>query len=65
MVIETGLLDFHKMSATVMKIYYTKQKPSLVHYRKFKNFCNNSFIKDTLNYFCQSCAINKMFRLKY
>ena len=45
-VIETGLSDFHKMSATVMKMYYTKQKSSIVHYRKFKNFCNNSFIKD-------------------
>ena len=22
-------------------------KPSIVHYRKFKNFCNDSFIKDT------------------
>ena len=47
MVLETGLSDFHKMSATVMKMYYTKQKPSIVHYRKFKNFCNDSFIKDT------------------
>ena len=47
MVFETGLSDFHKMSATVMKMYYTKQKPSIVHYRKFKNFCNDSFIKDT------------------
>ena len=45
-VIETGLSDFHKMSATVMKMYYTKQKPSIVRYRKFKNFCNDSFIKD-------------------
>ena len=43
---ETGLSDFHKMSATVMKMYYTKQKLSVVHYRKFKNFCNDSFIKD-------------------
>ena len=34
------------MSATVMKIYYTKQKPSIVRYCKFKNFCNDSFIKD-------------------
>ena len=47
MVFETGLSDFHKMSATVMKMYYTKQKPSIVHYRKFKNFCKDSFIKDT------------------
>ena len=29
-----------------MKMYYTKQKSSMVHYRKFKNFCNDSFIKD-------------------
>ena len=35
------------MSATVMKLCYTKQKPSIVHYRKSKNFCNDSFIKDT------------------
>ena len=46
-VFETGLSDFHKMSVTVMKMYYAKQKPYLVHYRKFKNFCNDSFIKDT------------------
>ena len=32
-VIETGLPDFHKMSATVMKMYYTKQKTSIVRYR--------------------------------
>ena len=44
--IETCLSDFHKMSAAVMKIYYTKQKPSIVCYHKFINFCNNSFIKD-------------------
>ena len=47
MVFETGLSDFHKICATVMKMYYTKQKPSIVHYRKFKNFCSDSFIKDT------------------
>ena len=47
MTFETGLSDFHKMSATVMKMYYTKQKPSILHYRKFKNFCNDSLMKDT------------------
>ena len=36
-VFETGLSDFHKMSVTVMKMYYAKQKPSIVHYRKFKH----------------------------
>ena len=45
-VIETGLSDFHKMCITVMKIYYSKQKPFIIHYRKFKGFNNDSFIKD-------------------
>ena len=47
MVFETGLSDFHKMCAAVMKMYYTKQKPSIVHNRKFKKVFNDSFIKDT------------------
>ena len=46
MVIETGLSDFHKMCITVMKMYYSKQKPTIIHYRKFKDFNNNAFIKD-------------------
>ena len=46
LVIETGLSAFHKMSATVMKMYCTKQKPSMVRYRKFNKFCNDSFMKD-------------------
>ena len=29
-VFETGLSDFHKMSVTIMKMYYAKQKPSIV-----------------------------------
>ena len=29
-----------------MKMYYSKQKPTIVHYRKFKDFNNDSFIKD-------------------
>ena len=29
-----------------MKMYYSKQKPSIIHYRKFKDFNNDSFIKD-------------------
>ena len=38
MVIETGLPDFHKMCITVMKMYYSKQKPTIIHYGKFKDF---------------------------
>ena len=46
MVIETGLSDFHKMCTTVMKMYHSKQKPSIIHYRKFKDFNNDAFKKD-------------------
>ena len=46
MVIETGLSDFHKMCITVMKMYYSKQKPTIIHYRKFKDFSNDLFMKD-------------------
>ena len=46
MVIETGLSDFHKICITVMKMCYSKQKPSIIHYRKFKDFNNDDFIKD-------------------
>ena len=46
MVIETGLSDFHKMCITVMKMYYSKQEPTIIHYRKLKGFNNDSFIKD-------------------
>ena len=31
-VIETGLSDFHKMSLTVMKVFYNKQKPKIIQY---------------------------------
>ena len=44
--IEAGLSDFHKMSAAVMKMYCTKKKPFVVRYCKFKDFCNDPFIKD-------------------
>ena len=31
MVIETGLSDFHKMCITLMKMYHSKEKPSIMH----------------------------------
>ena len=43
------------MSATVRKMCYNKQKPSIVHYRKFKIFCNDLFIKDTELLFSKPC----------
>ena len=64
MIIENGLSDFHEMKATVLKMYYTKQNPSIVQYRKFKNFGNDSFMKDMELLLSKLCN-QQMFRLKY
>ena len=46
MVTETGLSDFQKMCITVMTMYYSKHKPSIIHYCTFKDFNNDAFIKN-------------------
>ena len=46
MTIETGLSDFHKMTISVMKIFYKKQRPNIIRYRNYKNFNNELFISD-------------------
>ena len=46
MTLETGLSDFHKMTISVMKIFYKKQKPNIIRYRNYKNFNNELFIND-------------------
>ena len=48
MTMETGILDFHKMVIIVLKIFYEKQKPKIIHYRDFKIFNANLF-KEVLN----------------
>ena len=45
MVVETEIPNFDKVYITVMKIYYSKQKPTINHYRKFKDFNSDAFIK--------------------
>ena len=45
-VIETGLSAFHKMSLTVMKVFYNKQKPKIIQYRKYKDFSNEAFMHE-------------------
>ena len=34
--IKTGLSDFHKMNATVIKMKFKKLKPRIEHYRAYK-----------------------------
>ena len=38
--------DFHKMSLTVMKVFYNKQKPRIIQYRKYKGFSNEAFMHE-------------------
>ena len=40
---ETGLSDFHKLTFTVLKQDFPKQKPSVVIHRQYKNFRNDYF----------------------
>ena len=54
MIIETGLSNFHKMCITVMNMYYSKQKHTIIHYHKFKGFNNDSFIADLGNLLTKS-----------
>ena len=46
MTLETCLLDFHKMTLTVMKVFYKKQKPTIITYHSYKNFSNEVFMAD-------------------
>ena len=48
-VIEIGLSDFNKMSLTVMKVFYNKQKPKIIQYRKYKDFSNETFMHELEN----------------
>ena len=42
-VMVTGISDFHKLTFTVMKMYFPKKKPIVIRYRNYKNFNNQIF----------------------
>ena len=48
LVIETGLLDFHKMNITVLKMFFSKQKHETIFFRNYKKFDNAAF-REALN----------------
>ena len=48
MTMETEISGFHKMVITVLKIFYKKQKPKIIHYRNYKTF-NVNLCKEKLN----------------
>ena len=45
---ETGLSDFHKLTYTVLKMFYAKQKPRIIKCRDYKNFSSITFRMDFL-----------------
>ena len=47
--LQTGLSDIHKMTLTVMKVFYKKQKPTIMTYRSYTNFSDEVFMADVQN----------------
>ena len=45
---EAGLSDFHKLTFTILKMFYAKQKPRIIKYRDYKNFNKTTFRMDLL-----------------
>ena len=45
---EMGSSDFHKLTFTVLKMFYAKQKPRIIKYRDYKNFDKNTFRMELL-----------------
>ena len=44
--IEAGISNFHKLVVTVLKTFYKKQRPKIIHYRNYRNFENDNFRQD-------------------
>ena len=45
---EMGLSDFHKLTFTVLKLFYEKQKQGIIKYIDYKNFNSITFRLDLL-----------------
>ena len=56
--VETGFSDFYKMTLTVMKVFYKKQKTNIVTYRNYKHFPNGALMFDVKNSIIQMTFVN-------
>ena len=63
-VIETGLSDFHKMTATVIKAFFEKLQPRVMNYREYKYLKNNRFRTDLLSQLGKANTEKKKKRIK-
>ena len=50
-VVETGLSDFHKLIATVMKSYSPQRTSNIVTYKKYTNLTNSNLLMKSLSIF--------------
>ena len=48
-VLETGLLDFHLMTVTVLRKIFKKLKPGTKNYRSYKYFSNEAYSESLLH----------------
>ena len=60
MTIETELSNFHKLSLTVMTVFYKKQKSSIIKYRSYRNIDNEAFISNLRVTFSEICNENEL-----
>ena len=58
MTLETGLSDFHKMTLTVMEVFYKKHKTTIIKYRSYKHFSNDVFMANVQNRISQVTSEN-------
>ena len=56
--LETVLSDIHKMTLKIMKVFYKKQKPAIITYRRYKHFSNEMFMADVQNRISQVTSEN-------
>ena len=47
--LEIRLSDFHKLTVTVLKMFFKKQSPNAISYRDYKNSSNDSFCTNLIN----------------
>ena len=48
-IIETGISDHHKLTVTMMRMYFKKAKPKIITYRCYKNFNEENIRMDLRN----------------
>ena len=62
---KTGKSDFHKTSLVVLKFFYTKLKPNITQYWRYKKFSSDGFINGLQNiFFSTQFELGKLFLRK-